>query len=56
MAERVDETPRTSEQKKCAHGSCDCQAAPGSKYCSAYCQGAGDTVEIGCGCGHPQCR
>ncbi len=43
------------KQKKCAHPSCTCIADEGSKYCSAYCEGTGQTVEIDCNCGCPEC-
>ena len=42
--------------KKCAHKSCQCPAKQDSKYCSSYCEGARDTTEISCGCGHPGCE
>ncbi len=35
--------------KKCAHPICSCPPAPGSDYCSEYCQKAVET-EIRCGC------
>ena len=41
---------------KCAHPSCTCSPAAGSKYCSQYCEDAGDTTEIGCNCGHSRCN
>jgi len=31
--------------EKCAHPGCNCPAAPGSKYCGAYCEGSAN--------GHP---
>ena len=40
---------------KCAHENCNCRRRQDSKYCSAYCEGAKDTTEIGCGCAHPEC-
>lgn len=42
--------------KKCAHGSCDCTVSGNDKYCSEYCREARDVTEIGCGCEHPGCR
>jgi len=42
-------------QKKCAHPPCDCVPGDGAKYCSAYCEGAGDTSEVTCECGHAGC-
>jgi hypothetical protein len=42
------------QPKKCAHPGCGCQAAPGSKYCSEYCQKAPET-ELRCGCHHAAC-
>lgn len=39
----------------CEHPGCSCPAAKGSDYCSAYCEGARDTLEITCECGHPGC-
>lgn len=39
----------------CAHTGCNCAPRKGSKYCSQYCQDAGDTLELACNCGHPGC-
>jgi hypothetical protein len=43
------------EEKKCAHPGCVCMARQDSKYCGAYCEGASDTLEVTCNCGHPGC-
>jgi hypothetical protein len=43
------------KSKKCAHPSCNCQAREGSDYCGTYCEGAGKTQDVNCGCGHPAC-
>lgn len=40
---------------KCAHPSCKCPARADNKYCSQYCEDAGDTTEISCNCGHTGC-
>lgn len=40
----------------CAHPGCTCKPAPDSKYCSEYCERAGDVIEIRCGCQHPACK
>jgi hypothetical protein len=47
-----------AENKKCAHGVCDCNAREDSKYCSEYCENAEDSgvTEIACGCEHAACR
>jgi hypothetical protein len=42
--------------RKCKHPSCDCRVSGDEKYCSEYCENAGDITEIGCGCEHPPCR
>jgi len=42
--------------EKCAHPSCHCQATADSKYCSTYCEGEADTVDIVCSCPHPACE
>ena len=44
-----------AENKKCAHEACKCEAREGSNYCSTYCEDAGGTTEIQCGCAHPGC-
>jgi hypothetical protein len=44
------------EKRMCAHPGCSCPADEGSKYCSAYCEGAGSTPEIDCNCGCPTCE
>ena len=43
------------EQEKCAHPSCTCPRGRESQYCGAYCEGARDTSEIQCSCGHTNC-
>ncbi len=43
------------ERETCAHPGCNCPASEDSDYCSSYCEGAGDTPEIDCKCGHPNC-
>lgn len=43
------------ETKKCARPGCECDAREGSKFCGAYCEGAGDTLEVMCACGHAGC-
>jgi hypothetical protein len=47
-----------AENKKCAHGVCECRVEGDSKYCSEYCENAerSGVLEIGCGCEHPACR
>jgi hypothetical protein len=45
-----------TEQNKCAHQICRCQAAPGEKYCGQACKDAGSAeVEIACQCDHAPC-
>jgi hypothetical protein len=43
------------DPKRCAHPGCLCLAAEGSRYCGAFCEGAGDHPSIACDCGHPEC-
>ncbi len=45
-----------TDQERCAHPACNCKRAPNSKYCSDYCERAGDVIELRCGCLHPECR
>ena len=40
---------------KCAHVACPCPAPKDSDYCSTYCEGIGDVVDISCNCGHGHC-
>jgi hypothetical protein len=44
-----------AETKKCGNPPCDCIPADGSKYCSAYCEGAEERTVVACHCGHPSC-
>jgi hypothetical protein len=43
----------------CAHPGCGCAVVAGETYCCEYCAGADtsaeETLEQGCGCGHPEC-
>jgi len=41
--------------RKCAHPACDCEVDKNTRYCSQYCEDAGDTTEISCNCGHARC-
>jgi len=41
--------------KKCAHPSCACQVATEIEYCSTFCSGQADTLDIVCSCGHKAC-
>jgi hypothetical protein len=43
------------DKNKCKNPPCSCPATEGSKYCSASCQGTGDTIELDCDCGHDDC-
>ncbi len=47
-----------TEDKKCKHQTCPCQAAEDSDHCSEYCEsiGDGDTLGSKCQCGHPGCE
>lgn len=42
------------EKETCKNPVCGCVPRDG-KYCSASCEGTGDTIEIDCDCGHPEC-
>ncbi|HEU5132278.1 MAG TPA: hypothetical protein VFT26_09255, partial [Pyrinomonadaceae bacterium] len=53
--EYLTEDPMADDQKQCKNPSCTCPAQPGGKYCSASCEGAGDTIELDCDCGHDEC-
>jgi hypothetical protein len=45
-----------AEAKKCSNVPCDCVPRDGSKYCSAYCEGAEDQISVVCHCGHTECE
>jgi len=45
----------TAKTKKCDNPTCDCAPSDGSKYCSAYCEGAGEGTNVVCHCGHTGC-
>ena len=44
-----------NDDSKCAHVICTCSKSEDSSYCSAYCETAGDLVELACDCGHSSC-
>lgn len=44
-----------AKAKKCDNPTCDCVPSDGSKYCSAYCEGAEDQISVVCHCGHTGC-
>ena len=39
----------------CKNPPCSCPVEKKGDYCSATCQGTGDTTQIDCDCGHPEC-
>src|SRR6266511_4586147 len=43
------------QENQCANPVCTCPPQPDGKYCSASCEGKGQTVELDCDCGHPEC-
>lgn len=45
----------TEKAESCAHPSCVCKPAPGSKFCSTLCEGATSQPDIVCNCGHSDC-
>jgi hypothetical protein len=36
-----------ADEKKCKNPPCSCPPQEGGKYCSASCEGTGDTIELG---------
>ncbi len=44
-----------ADKKKCANAPCDCTPDEGSAYCSAYCEGAEESTDVVCHCGHATC-
>jgi hypothetical protein len=44
-----------AKSKKCAHPACACLVDKDTKYCSQYCEDAGNTTEISCNCAHAGC-
>ena len=47
---------RRDEGKTCANAPCTCPVEKGEKYCSVHCQSTGNTTQIDCDCGHPDCK
>jgi len=45
-----------ADEKKCKNPPCTCPPQPDGKYCSASCEGTGDTIELDCDCGHDECQ
>ncbi len=43
------------ENETCKNAPCSCAATEDSKYCSAGCEGTGETIQLDCDCGHPEC-
>ncbi len=44
------------EERKCKNPPCTCVPEVGQKYCSASCEGAGNTIELDCDCSHEACQ
>ena len=45
-----------ADEDKCKNPPCTCKPQPGGKYCSASCEGTGDTIELDCDCSHEECQ
>src|SRR6266568_7586966 len=45
-----------AEESKCKNPPCTCPQPPDGKYCSASCEGTGDTIELDCDCSHEACQ
>lgn len=45
-----------ADVEKCKNPPCTCKPEPGAKYCSASCEGTGDTIELDCDCSHEECQ
>ena len=45
-----------ADEQKCKNPPCTCKPQPGGKYCSASCEGTGDTIELDCDCSHEECQ
>jgi hypothetical protein len=45
-----------TDVKKCAHDACSCPAAPGSNYCSNFCEDSKGLTTLTCDCGHAACK
>lgn len=43
------------DENTCKNAPCSCPAPDDGQYCSASCEGAGDTIELDCDCGHGEC-
>lgn len=42
-------------EEKCGNAPCSCKPQSGEKYCGVVCEGKGETIELDCDCGHPDC-
>ena len=45
-----------ADESKCKNPPCTCPQPPDGKYCSASCEGTGDTIELDCDCSHEECQ
>jgi len=43
------------EKGVCAHPPCTSAVPEGEKYCSPYCEDAGELLELSCNCEHAGC-
>lgn len=43
------------DPKVCKNPPCSCPVDDDNDYCSPNCYGTGNTVQIDCDCGHPEC-
>jgi hypothetical protein len=44
------------ETRECKNPTCSCTVPKGQKYCSASCEGTGQTIELDCDCSHAECK
>lgn len=45
-----------AEENTCENPPCSCPRTEDNKFCSASCEGTGDTIELDCDCGHEACQ
>ncbi|HEU4766380.1 MAG TPA: hypothetical protein VFS77_03370, partial [Pyrinomonadaceae bacterium] len=55
LIDLLEEVMADDNVKTCKNPACTCPPQEGGKYCSASCEGSGDTIELDCDCGHDAC-
>ena len=56
MTNPIEHSKAEFADNQCKHPACSCKVPDGDGYCSAQCEGMGESPDINCLCGHVECK